>query len=575
MINKQEKADNSQLSADSEAIYIRKSPKKLTVITAVVLLAVVVFNILFSVIGDRQMFYIDLSQTLYKSGKTNMYTLSDDCKDMIADRVIPMIDQTNEERAARGEDPIKLNIVFCSDRDVLEDNELTRYVSYTARAIAKRFPDHVSVQYIDISTNPSSVQKYKVNSAATLYNSDVIVEFGSEYLVQGVNSFYYTESTADKPWAYNGEQRLTAMIMSVTRVESPICCITSNHGESLFDGNGNVKEEYSTFISLIESAGYTVQILDLENEDIPENCRMIITFDPSEDYKAFGELDEGEVSEIEKLDKYLDQSKSFFFICNPDTPKLPSLEEYLEEWGVSVNRDENSENYVIEDQINCTNGGVGSVVVGNYATAGLGATLTEDMRKSAYPAKVIFGNSTAIAPADNYVRRYAAATETTDEYVYYSYYKNGVVRTMLDVFTTYNTASALTNGEVYEIATDSNLFKLMTISQESKQIQETNLTSVTKSSYVLALASTDFLTNEVLDSKSYGNTDVLLSALRNTGNETVATDLSLKGLYVYEIKDEAAYKDCNTSAWLYCLVLIPPVLVFSAGVVITIRRKYR
>ena len=575
MINKQEKADNSQLSADSEAIYIRKSPKKLTVITAVVLLAVVIFNILFSVIGDRQMFYIDLSQTLYKSGKTNMYTLSDDCKDMIADRVIPMIDQTNKERAGRGEDPIKLNIVFCSDRDVLEDDELTRYVSYTARSIAKRFPDHVSVQYINIATNPSSVQKYKVNSAATLYNSDVIVEFGSEYLVQGVNSFYYTESTADKPWAYNGEQRLTAMIMSVTRVESPICCITSNHGESLFDGNGNVKEEYSTFISLIESAGYTVQILDLENEDIPEDCRMIITFDPSEDYKAFGELDEGEISEIEKLDKYLDQSKSFFFICNPDTPKLPNLEEYLEEWGVSVNRDENSQNYVIEDQINCTNGGIGSVVVGNYATAGLGATLTEDMRKSVYPAKVIFGNSTAIAPADNYVRRYSAATETTDEYVYYSYYKNGVVRTMLDVFTTYNTASALTNGEVYEIATDSNLFKLMTISQESKQLQETNLTSVTKSSYVLALASTDFLTNEVLDSKSYGNTDVLLSALRNTGNETVATNLSLKGIYVYDVKDEAAYKDSNTSAWLYCLVLIPPILIFSAGVVITIRRKYR
>ena len=575
MINKQEKADSSQLSANDEAVYNRKSPKKSTVITAVVLLAVVVFNILFSVVGDRQMFYIDLSQTLYKSGKSNMYTLSDDCRDMIADRVIPMIDQTNKERSERGEDPIKLNIVFCSDRDVLEGDELTRYVSYTARSIEKRFPDYVSVQYIDISTNPSSVQKYKINSAATLYNSDVIVEFGSEYLVQGVNSFYYTESTADKPWAYNGEQRLTAMIMSVTRVESPICCITSNHGESLFDENGNVKEAYSTFISLIESAGYTVQILDLENEEIPEDCRMIITFDPTEDYKAFGKLDEGEISEIEKLDKYLDESKSFFFICNPDTPKLPSLEEYLEEWGVSVNRDDNSQNYVIEDQINCTNGGVGSVVIGNYATAGLGATLTEDMRKNAYPAKVIFGNSTAIAPADNYVRRYAAATETTGEYVYYSYYKNGIVRTMLDVFTTYNTASALTNGEVYEVATDSNLFKLMTISQETKQVQETNLTSVSKSSYVLALASTEFLTNEVLDSKSYGNTDVLLSALRNTGNETVATDLSLKGLYVYGIEDDAAYKDCNTSAWLYCLVLIPPLLVFSAGIVITVRRKYR
>ena len=574
-MKKQANADNHRISADNDAVYCRKSPKRLTVITAAVVLAVVIFNILFSVLGDRQMFYIDLSQALYKSSKSNMYTLSDDCGDMIADRVIPMIDQVNKERAAKGEDPIKLNIVFCSDRDVVENNELTRYVSYTARAIAKNFPNHVSVQYINIATNPSSVQKYKINSAATLYASDVIVEFGSEYLVQGVNSFYYTESTADKPWAYNGEQRLTAMIMSVTRVESPVCCITSNHGESLFDKNGNVKEEYSTFISLIRSAGYEVRILDLAKEDIPEDCRMIITFDPTEDYKAFGSLAEGEISEIEKLDKYLDGSKSFFYICSPDTPRLPNLEEYLEEWGVSVSRDDKAQSYVVEDQINCTNGGIGSVIIGNYATAGLGATLTEDMRSNAYPAKVIFGNSTAISPSEAYVRRYSTATETTPEYVYYSYYKNGVSRTMLDVFTTYDTASALTGGEIYEIATESNLFKLMTITQESEYVQETNLTSVTRSSYVLALASTEFLTNEVLDSKSYGNTDVVLSALRSTSSETVATNISLTGLYVYEIEDMQAYESCNTSAWLYCLVLIPSALIFAAGIVITIRRRYR
>ena len=115
----------------------------------------------------------------------------------------------------------------------------------------------------------------------------------------------------------------------------------------------------------------------------------------------------------------------------------------------------------------------------------------------------------------------------------------------------------------------------MTITHESKQIQETNLTSVTQSSYVLSLASTEFLTNEVLDSKSYGNTDVLLAALRHTGNETVATNLSLKGLYVHNINDEAAYKNFNSSAWTYCLVLIPSLLVFSIGIVITVRRKYR
>lgn len=568
MIKRQEEQGN-------DSVYVRKSPKRLSVITAAVILALIVFNILFSAIGDGQMLYIDLSRTLYKSAKSNMYTLSDDCCDMIADRVIPMIDQVNRERADRGESAIKLNIIFCSDRDFIEEDVLTGYVSYTARAIAKNFPDHVSVQYIDISTNPSSVQKYKINSAATLYNSDVIVEFGSEFLVQGINSFYYTETTADGPWAYNGEQRLTAMIMSVTRVESPICCLTTNHGEALFDSNGNIKDVYSTFISLIKSAGYTVQLIDLEKDEIPEDCRMIVTFAPSEDYKAFGELTDGEKSEIEKLDKYLDGSNAFFYICNPDTPILKNLEEYLEEWGVSVSRDEGKNNYVIEDKVNCMDGGTGSVVIGNYATAGLGSTLTEDMRKSSYPAKVIFGNSTAISPADNYIKKFTIATETTPAYEYYGYHKNGISRTMVDIFTTYNTATAFAGGSQYEIATDSHLFKLMTITHEPKQVQETNLTSVTISSYVLALGSTDFLTNEVLDSAAYGNTDVILSALRHTSNETVATNLTLKGIYVYDVADTFAYKACNPTVWLYCLTLIPPALIFTAGAVITIRRKYR
>jgi hypothetical protein len=365
------------------------------------------------------------------------------------------------------------------------------------------------------------------------------------------------------------------MIMSVTRVESPICCLTTNHGETLFDDDGNVKDIYSTFISLIESAGYTVQLLDLEKEEIPEECRMIVTFDPQQDYRAFGELSEGERSEIEKLDKYLDSSNSFFYICNPDTPVLKNLEEYLEEWGVTVSRDEKNNNYVIEDQVNCMDGGTGSVVLGNYATAGLGATLTEDMRKSAYPAKVIFGNSTAITPADNYIKRFSTATDDTPAYEYYGYYKNGISRTMLDIFTTYNTATAFAGGEQYEIATDSHLFKLMTITHEPKQVQETNLTAVTQSSYVLALGSTEFLSNEVLDSTAYGNTDVILSALRNTSNETVATNLTLKGIYVYEVADVFAYKACKPTVWLYCLTLILPTLIFAAGAVIMIRRKYR
>ena len=559
----------------------RKSAKYLTVISAIVIIAVVVLNIIVSVWGDNSMIYIDLTKTKYKSAKADMYTLSDMCRDLVENEAIPMIKSVNQERSGRGEQPIKLNIIFCSDKDIIENDPMMRYISYSARSLGKEFSDHIDVRYINISQNPSAIQKYKTTSAATINNSDVIIEFGSEYLVQGANAFYLTDTGASSPWAYNGEKKLTSMILAVTRAEAPICCITYNHGETLFDTSGEIKSDYSTFIELVGGAGYDVQFIDLEKEQIPENCRMMITFDPQSDFKAFGDLGEAEVSEIEKLDKYLDEANAFFYVCDKDTPILKNLEEYLEEWGVTVTRAENSngvlENYALEDLVNCTDSGKGNIIVGNYATEGLGASLTADMRERSYPPRVIFGNSTAIKPAENYLKRYVLADEESGNaaYAYHSYYKNGNSRSMLDIFTSHSTASAKIDGEIHEIATEYNLFKLMTVTQELRQVQEDNFNAVNRASYVIALASVDFLGNDVLNSTAYGNTDVVLSALRNTGNEVVPTNVDLKAIYVYNIDDNKAYNANNPTAWTRCLIIIPAILIFGIGLVVNIRRRYR
>jgi len=573
--------ENGQETRDSSEVYEKKSSKHITIITVAVVVAVILLNILASVFGDKQMVYVDLTQVKYQSGTSTFYTLSNECYDLISSRAIPMIRQVNEERATRGEENIKLKIIFCADRDVIESNRLMRYVSYSSRSLEKEFSDCVEVEYINMVKNPSAVQKYKTTSAATIYESDVIVEFGSEYLVQGINSFYMIDSTETEPWAYNGEKKLAAMILAVTRAEAPICCLTYNHGESLFNEKGEVKDEYTTFVKLIHAAGYVVEFIDLEKDDIPEDCRMIITFDPSKDFKAFGNLGQNNVSEIEKLDKYLDASNAFFYICNDTTTKLTNLEEYLEEWGVTVARvaDKagNEFNYSLIDNVNSTGTGDTGIFYADYFQEGLGAALTKDLRERSYPPKIVFGNSTAIRPADNYYKTYSSENEETGEeaFAYYSYYKNGINRNMLDIFTSYNTASALVGNDVYEIATSYTLFKLMTVTQETRQIQDGNFSSINKASYVLALASTDFLTNEVLDSTAYGNTDVILSVLRNTGNTVVPSDTPIKGFYEYEISDEAAYLSVNPDAWFKCLVWIPMSLVFVAGIIITVRRKYK
>lgn len=559
----------------------KKSSKHITVITAVVVIAVILLNLLVSIIGDKQMAYLDLTRVRYKSGTSTFYTLSEEAKVLIGGGAIPKIQEVNDERRSRGEDPIKLKVVFCADRDVIEGDTLMRYISYTARSLAKEYSDYIEVEYINMAKNPSAVQKYKTTSAASIYASDIIVEFGTEYLVQGVKSFYMIDSGETEPWAYNGEKRMAAMMLAVTRAEAPICCLTYNHGESLFDDKGEIKEEYSTFIKLIHSAGYTVQTIDLEKDDIPEDCRMIITFDPSEDFKAFGNLGQNNVSEIEKLDKYLDSANAFFYICNDTTPVLSSLEEYLEEWGVSVARVADKagelENYSLIDSVNNTGTGDHGIFLAKYATEGLGASLTEDMRSRSYPPKIVFGNSTVIKPAQNYLKSFSPADETTGTpaYTYYSYYKNGINRNMMDVFITNNTASALIGDEVYEISTDVNPFKLMTVTQEARQIQDGNFSSINKASYVISLASTDFLKNEVLDSTAYGNTDALLSTLRNTGNEVVPSDTPIKVFYDYTVADDAAYVSENPNTWFRCLVWIPMLTAFVIGAVVTIRRRYK
>ena len=576
--------------SDEEIVKV-KSPKYMKMITVAVLVLVIVINIAVSYFGDALLWFIDLTRVKYVSAEAPMYTLSETCKNLIGTDAVPMIEKVNAQRKARGEDPIKLNIIFCADKDYIEADTKMYYLNMTARSLERAFPHAIEVSYINIDKNPSAVQKFKTTSASTIYNSDVIVEFGSEYLIQKIGAFYYQDETADKPWAYNGEQRLSAMILSLTRAESPICAITVNHGETILDEKGNIRPEYSEFIKVIGGAGYDVELIDLEKDEIPENCRMMICFDPQTDFKAFGSLGENGVSEIEKLDVYLEGSNAFFFICNRTTPKLKNLEEYLEEWGVSIMRatdgDGIGENYIVRDSINSTDPGLGNVVAGKYGEVGVAGGITKDLSSQAFPPMVLFENATSLCPSDSYIKFFTTPEEdvtsldgtasNSEIYSYYSYYRNGVSRILVDVFTSYNTASAYIGDEVYEIATDLNPFRFMTITRESRMIQETNYTTIDKSSYVIAMSSTDFLKNELLSSAAYGNCDVMLSALRQSGTEAVPANITLKALYVYDmngIEDEKAYlEECKE--WMTYLAVTPAVICLLAGAFIAIRRRLR
>ncbi len=551
----------------------RKSRRKIMVVTAIVALAVLIVNIAFSTLAYKYLWVSDLTETRYNTIDATMYTLTNTTRDLIAREAIPMIDKANSGND--GED-LKLNIIFCAESDLIESEELMRYISYTARHLEKEFPDHINVDYINIEKNPTAVQKYKVTSAANIYPSNVIVEFGSEYTVLSYKAFFTANSDSEAPWAYNGEKRFASSILSVTRAEAPILCITTNHGEDIYMPDGGINPEYTAFMSLIEGAGYIPQPINLETDEIPADCRMIVTFNPKEDFRAFGNIGESGVSEIEKLDRFLDGSNSFMYIADPDTPALKNLDEYLEEWGVVIARENVAGapvGQIIRDDAMNTDGD-GYSVLGQYATEGRGASICEDLLSLSYPPKAVFPHTGHIARPDSYTTTYVLPDEEKgiESYEFYKYYKNGVSRSMYNVFTTYENATSMLDGHVYDMASANKRFSLMTITEEIREIQEDSYNSVNNASYVLAAASTDFFKNDALNSKSYGNTDILLSALRHTSREIVPVNIDIKPFYIYDIQGGLLTQKQATT-YMLIMAIIPPALILGVGAVVCIKRK--
>jgi hypothetical protein len=377
---------------------------------------------------------------------------------------------------------------------------------------------------------------------------------------------FTANDATSEPWAYNGEKKLSSAILAVTRAESPIACLTVNHGEPV--------REQTEFIKLVQAAGFEVQELDLANDPIPENCRLIITYAPQSDF--FGDpADDND--EIDKLDKFLDKAYSFLYVCDPETPSLPNLDEYLEFWGITVAPKTDSagfsENCLIQDKEVCVDG-EGFALIADYAVKGQGASFTSDLRKQGYPPTVIFDHATAIVPSDIYDRTYTLADETTgtEEYMYHSYRSNGITRTMHNVFTAPATANGMVGESIYMPA-GQYPFSLMTLTVENRTTQETNYSVAQEPSYVCAIASTEFLSDTVLASDAYGNADVVLGTLRYMGREVIPVTLEFKAFMIYDIDDKVMSQN-DPMPVMIMLATIPALICFGVGIYVNVRRKY-
>ncbi len=542
------------------------------VLTAAIVAAVIIVNVLFSALSTRFGWYIDLTPE-------PIYTLSEACINVIrngdekfedSSSPIDMVDSMREANRAYNEEHglsagdedyrdenLMIDIIFCDDIDTVNDTASLRYIYTTAKDLEREFRDHIRVLNYNIIRNPTSVSAYKTTSESVISTTDVIVTCGTEFRVYTLRSFFaFDTAESDTPWAYNGEKKLAAGILAVTRTETPIAALPINHGEKI----------PQSLVGTLNDAGYMVMPLDFSVDELPENCRLVVLYDPETDFTVSGDVDE-----VAKLDSFLDGDSSLMVFVDADTPYMPELEGYLEEWGIKFDRHANG-NYMLGDTSQALESN-GLTFKGQYVDYGLGATMTESLRNNAIPSPAIFSRAMSISHSDRYdLIHYVDAENSGIEFDFATYESNGVYRNMYDVFVSSENAVAYAGGAVVEEASKNQPFRLMTVSKEERTTQESNYDLLEEASYVIACGSTAFASDDYLENNSFGNGDVLLSVGRMVGQEPVPT-----GLDLIPFSDDTIDTITTAQMTRYTVILsvVPAVLAIVAGTVILIRRKYR
>lgn len=557
-------------------------------LTAAIIAIVIIVNVIFSALAQKNLWYTDLTPELFFTLSENCVTLMNEGDSAFEKSTSPIKKIDEYRAAAKAADPnfkdkdIVINIIFCNDELTWTEDTAQRYVLETAKQLRDEFPDHINIEYIDIIRNPTAVTRFGSNVST----SSVIIECKNDYdyaidektgektaiadqfRVRSLKDFYvFDTDTSEEPWAYNGEKIFAASILAVTRADTPVVCITTTHGERL---------PGESFLLTLANAGYEVKPIDLSKDEIDAKCRLIIISSPTSDFMVADGLSDSD--EIEKLDKFLDGDSSLMVFMDPTlTTRLTNLEDYLEEWGVKFDRESvkdqpgKYEPFRIQDNSQALDEN-GYNIVGNYVDYGLGGEITKNLREM--NRKVVFPNVMSISYSDAVSIGGFKESEDGEILGDYGYLNvNSAYRQIFDLFVSSENAVAWTgqNTKPTETAKNGNNFKFMTITVEDSYIQESNYTTTNEASYVIATGCSEFALDNILHGQ-YGNNMFLEYTLRIIAHEPVPVGLTFKPFGDYTID---TITTAEATQYTVVFTVVPLILSLGIGIFVIVRRKNR
>ena len=437
-----------------------------TAFTIAFIAIVVIFNIIFTALAQKYMWYIDMTEE-------QVFTLSEEAKEHMSD--------VNQE----------VNIYFASDPDVLmggTNSSYTRYIYTTALQLEESF-SNVKVECVDVLKHPSFFRDFYTTAATDIDTDSVVIESNGEIRVHTAESFFTFSDISDPSsvWAYNGEKTFLSGIMQVTQTTSPKVAFTIEHGEAISS---------SLFLAnVFAENGFEVQTVNLAQDTLDDDCRILVIYNPLYDFIG-AEAEDQTKNEIEKIDKFLDNYGCLLVFSDPENVEnLTNLNEFLEEWGIAY-----QSGATIRDKEHAMSTDSYSIIA-EYQKDTLGASIYSDLNNLATPPKTIIRKA---APID-------ILWETGGGL-------NGT-RTVSPVLKSYDTSEIVKDGMVV----GGGSYNLMTITRETRIIDNEYYYS-----YVIAAGSPSFAYQDYIQSNAYANEDILAAAMKAVGRERVLANLMFK-----------------------------------------------
>ncbi|MCC8013830.1 MAG: GldG family protein [Eubacterium sp.] len=235
-------------------------------------------------------------------------------KDLTPNAVFAITDETKSVLDGL-EDDVTIYALYQTGQ---EDSVITQILDQYDNASGK-----IKTETKDPVLYPQFVEKY--TDGGSISTGSLIVESGDRYKVVPVSDLYNTGTdylTGESKNEVTAEAKITGAIQYVTADSLPVIYAVTGHNEMTLSDLG------SDLADKLETANIEVRDLNLFDEDIPEDCAILMLTTPQTDYTA---------DEAEKVKKYLAADGRALFMVDYQYNTFENLDSILADYGLSLN----------------------------------------------------------------------------------------------------------------------------------------------------------------------------------------------------------------------------------------------